>query len=98
MAHLLCEMARRYGAPQTAHCTFVMPTTQENLADATGLTSVHVNRTLKVLRDEGVAAIRARTVEIFDWHRLQDIGEFDDAYLGPAPAAPRHMPNSLALA
>lgn len=81
VAHLLCEMAVRTGDDRTPSLTYSFPMTQIHLADATGITSVHVNRMLKTLREEGLVSVRARVVEILDWNRLAKLGEFDDDYL-----------------
>jgi len=82
MAHLLCEMATRYKARRgTGEVVFGMPVTQTQFADATGLTAVHVNRTLKALRDDGLAAVSERTVRIFDWDALAELAQFDGKYL-----------------
>jgi CRP-like cAMP-binding protein len=81
IAHLLCEMAVRTGDDRTPLLTYPFPVTQAHLADATGLTSVHVNRTLRTLREEGMAHVRARVVQILDWNRLAELGEFDADYL-----------------
>jgi CRP-like cAMP-binding protein len=81
IAHLLCEMAVRTRANLTAdQVRFDFRMTQENLADATGLTSVHVNRSLMALREIGVT-LRSGTVRVEDWARLVDAGDFDPAYL-----------------
>lgn len=81
MSHLLCEMAVRSGDDRTPLLRYLFPLTQAHLADATGLTSVHVNRTLKTLREDGLVIVRAREVQILDWERLAERGEFDAAYL-----------------
>lgn len=82
ISHLLCELAVRYKADvRSGEATFLLPLTQEHLGDATGLTSVHVNRTLKVLRERGVASLRGRSVHIHDWDALVQMGEFDGTYL-----------------
>lgn len=88
MAHLLCEMAVRYGGNAIPK-KFILPITQGQLAEATALTPVHVNRTLKALREEGLAIVRFREVQVLDWNGLQEAGEFDSAYLN-AGARPRH--------
>jgi CRP-like cAMP-binding protein len=81
VAHLLCEMACRLGvAPAEGRLVFQLPLTQQHLADATALTPVHVNRTLKALEVHGIS-FRHRTVRIGDWRALTAIGEFDPAYL-----------------
>ena len=55
--------------------------TQEQLADALGLTSVHVNRTLKALAAEGLIERTNRSVRIPDWKKLAEIADFDSRYL-----------------
>lgn len=83
MAHLLCEFSLRLkvaglGEPDN----YEMPMTQEQLADATGLTPVHVNRTLKALERDGLIVRRsARVIEIGDWRKLAEAGDFSSAYL-----------------
>jgi CRP-like cAMP-binding protein len=81
IAHLLCEMAVRTKADLTAsQVRFDLRMNQENLADATGLTAVHVNRSLMALREIGVTH-RSGTVWVEDWKRLVDAGDFDPSYL-----------------
>lgn len=81
IAHLFCEMACRYdAAPLKGQTRFQLALTQQQLGDATGLTPVHVNRTLMSLRPEGLV-VRHRTVWIDDWQRLCGVAEFDGAYL-----------------
>jgi CRP-like cAMP-binding protein len=82
LAHLLCEMSLRYRAIGLAdEGRFPFGITQINLADAVGLTPIHLNRVLKRLREDGVATKDADTVHITDFDRLAAIGEFDPAYL-----------------
>lgn len=81
LAHLLCEMAWRYEGPiGRAPVVYDLPMTQSQLADATGLTPVHVNRTLKRLREIGTWH-HGRRVRVEDWDALAAIGEFDPGYL-----------------
>lgn len=96
LAHLLCEMAVRYGADRQVLRTYRFPITQEQLADATALTSVHVNRSLKTLRADRLVEIRSGTVEIGDWDGLATVGEFDAAYL-VADTAPERQKRLLAV-
>ena len=59
IAHVLCEVALRVGAaPAKGEIIFPFPVTQTQLADVTGLTAVHVNRTLQGLRAEGLADVK----------------------------------------
>ncbi len=86
LAHLLCEMVCRYGVePANGRVWFDFPMTQTHLADATGLTPVHVNRTLKKLADIDTT-LRGGRVRIENWDALAEIGDFDRAYLQEAGA------------
>jgi DNA-binding transcriptional regulator LsrR (DeoR family) len=58
-----------------------MPMTQEQLADCTGMTPVHVNRTLKSFDREGLTQRTLRSVAIDDWEALARVGDFDTRYL-----------------
>lgn len=90
-AHLLCEFALRLEiAGLGERCKYELPMTQEQLADALGLTSVHTNRTLKNLGEDGLISRTQRSVRIDDWASLMKAGDFDPAYLhlnGAAPAS-----------
>jgi CRP-like cAMP-binding protein len=80
--HLLCEMACRYGVVVTdAPFSFDFPATQNHLGDVLALTPVHVNRTLKSLREENVADLSHRRVTVHDWHAMVAIADFDPSYL-----------------
>jgi len=81
-AHLLCEFALRLevaGLGQSSQ--FDLPMTQEQLADALSLTSVHVNRTLRQLAEEGWITRTKRNVRIVDFAQLARIGDFNPDYL-----------------
>ena len=81
-AHMLCEFAVRMEAAGLGHRgEFVLPMTQAELADALGLTAIHLNRRLKVLREDGLLAYDKRAVQILDFARLAQIGDFDARYL-----------------
>ena len=81
VAHLLCEMACRYGAaPVDGTVQFKLAMTQYHLADATGLTTVHVSRTLRGLADIGTTFSHKR-VRIEDWDALVETADFDRGYL-----------------
>jgi CRP-like cAMP-binding protein len=82
VAHILCEFSLRLEAAGLArdHC-YQLPMTQEQLADAVGLTSVHVNRVLKQLAEEGLISREKRNITIEDWLRLRDVGDFNERYL-----------------
>jgi CRP-like cAMP-binding protein len=88
LAHLLCEFSLRLEvAGLGQHTNYEMPMTQDQLGDATGLTPVHVNRTLKSLEAEGlIERASARAITIGDWKKLAQAGDFNSNYL--------HMPES----
>ena len=83
LAHLLCEFALRLKVAGLGEQTdYELPMTQDQLADTTGMTSVHVNRTIRALEADGVIERRsARAVAIGDWKKLAEIGDFNSAYL-----------------
>lgn len=81
-AHMLCEFSLRLElAGLGERCRYELPMTQEQLADALGLTSVHVNRTLMSLGHDGLISRTNRSVRIEDWPKLAKTGDFDSAYL-----------------
>ena len=82
IAHILCEFAVRLEARGlTTDHGFELPMTQEQLADATGLTSVHVNRVLKSLEADGLISRQRRHIQYKHWRALQDAGDFSRRYL-----------------
>ena len=83
LSHLLCELSLRLKVAGLGEATnYEMPLTQEQLADCTGLTSVHVNRTLKALEAQKLITRRnVRSITIGDWKKLAEAGDFDSTYL-----------------
>jgi len=82
VAHLLCEMYVRLEV--VGHASggrLELPITQLDIADATGLTSVHVNRMLRKLRESGLVTYRGGEVEIHSWDQLQRVAEFTPDFL-----------------
>ena len=82
LAHVFCEWMTRMramGLAQGYACE--LPITQNELADATGITTVHVNRTLKRLRAEGLIELTGSKLTVLDWDRLKHVGDFDPTYL-----------------
>lgn len=61
------------------------PVAQEEIGDAVGLTTVHVNRTLKELREEGYLEVSNRRLQIFRADDLARLAHFDPAALAPNP-------------
>lgn len=86
MAHLLAELARRLEAVGLMKDDQAfLPLTQVHLADALGLTSVHVNRVLQELRKGGVVDLKDRVLRFSDAERLEQMGGFDPLYLHQDP-------------
>ena len=82
IAHLICELKLRLEVIGLSDGSrFALPLTQTDLADASGLTAVHVNRMLKRLRDDDLLTFRGGEVTIHDWDRLQRVAEFSADYL-----------------
>lgn len=82
MAHLLCEtFLRMRVVGRTQEDRFSLPLTQSDLADALGLSTVHVNRTLQELRKSGLIAFHAGAAQIFDFDALARLAMFSPAYL-----------------
>jgi CRP-like cAMP-binding protein len=86
VSHLLLELwmrQRRGEASMECGCEF--PITQEILADALGLTAVHVNRVLRRLREAGLVSITNRALIIHDIDRIAGLCEFNRDYSAPPP-------------
>jgi CRP-like cAMP-binding protein len=82
MAHLLMELSARLTLVGMGDGTgFDCPLTQYHLADALGLSAVHVNRVLRHLREEGFVTFQKRRVVFDDFDRLKELAGFDPAYL-----------------
>jgi CRP-like cAMP-binding protein len=82
IAHLLCELYFRLDVVgEVSGASFRLPVTQIDLADASGLTSVHVNRMLRQLRDQKLVTFRNGIVEIHDLAALKELAEFEADYL-----------------
>ena len=83
IAHLLCEFALKLEAVSLGEVfEYELPMTQHQLADATGMTPVHVNRVLQALARDGlIERVTAKSVLIGDWKRLAQAGDFNRAYL-----------------
>lgn len=89
MAHFFCELITRLDAIGLApDRTCLLPMTQAELADALGITSIHVNRTLAALKDAGLITLRGRRLTVHDWERLKAVAEFDPTYLHLSSRAP----------
>lgn len=82
IAHLLCELLVRLEVVGLATGnSYTLPLTQVDLADTTGLSSVHVNRSLRELKRRGLIDLRSRRLEILDLPALKAVAEFKPSYL-----------------
>ncbi|HEX6740666.1 MAG TPA: Crp/Fnr family transcriptional regulator [Sphingomicrobium sp.] len=82
LGHLLVEIYLRLetvGRARDGRCDF--PLTQNDLADATGLTAVHVNRTLQELRRDELIELDRKQLHLLDLERLQEVSMFNPNYL-----------------
>ncbi|TVQ29512.1 MAG: Crp/Fnr family transcriptional regulator [Geminicoccaceae bacterium] len=85
-AHFFVELHQRLQLAQLATATsYACPLNQYLLADALGLTAIHLNRTLRRLRERGLMTLKAGTVTIHDVAGLTALAEFESGYLDQAP-------------
>jgi CRP-like cAMP-binding protein len=83
VSHLLLELFVRLNrVALTEGMSFHMPLTQTHIGDALGLTTVHVNRIVRSLREDGLVAIDGRRVSILDFDALSQLSDFENSYLG----------------
>lgn len=88
-AHLLLEMATKsQAAGLMKDERFDLPVSQTDLADALGMTPVHLNRTLQWLRGEHLIRTHSRSVMIENWPAMVSLSGFDPIYLHPEGPRP----------
>ena len=82
VAHLFCELNERLEmVGLAADGRFMLPMTQPDIAEASGLTGVHVNRVLRALREKNMLTFKANEVRILDRKALAAVAEFEPQYL-----------------
>lgn len=82
VAHFFCELNTRLEmVGLAADGRFFLPATQADLAEACGITGVHANRVLRLMRERELATFRSGEVRILDMKRLAALAEFDPIYL-----------------
>ena len=82
VGHLFCELQARLAMIGMGNRSgFELPLTQTDLADALGLSSVHINRSLQDLRGSGLIRLKGRYLDIPDLKSLQDASLFDPSFL-----------------
>ena len=82
LAHLFCEMMLRMdaiGRAKDGSCA--LPITQADLSDASGLSVVHVNRTLQELREMGLITFARGQLTVHEWDGLAGLADFRPEYL-----------------
>jgi CRP-like cAMP-binding protein len=83
LAHFFLELfvrAKRAGLADDM--SFHAPLTQQLIGDALGLTTIHVNRTLRLLREHDLIAIEDRRITLLDFAALSSACDFEQSYLG----------------
>jgi CRP-like cAMP-binding protein len=86
LAHLIAELRERLKViGRVDGATFEMPLTQEQVGEALGVTSVHANRVIKQLRQDGVVDLHRGQVTVLDEKKLLELADFDDRYLHLSP-------------
>lgn len=82
VAHVFCELHARLEIVGLAEgTTYRLPLTQVDLAECLGLTPIHVNRTLRELRSQGLVTFRSKLVSIDNYDDLKRLAEFSPDYL-----------------
>jgi len=82
MTHFLLELGRRLSLVGLgSKAGYACPLTQYHLADALGLSAVHVNRVLRQLREAGLVTFREGFVSFDDYDRLAVFAQFDPTYM-----------------
>ena len=82
IAHIFCEMQLRLAVVGIAtQMGFPMPLSQQELADYSGMTHVHLNRCLKELREARLLSFAQGWAKVEDWEALKALARFDEAYL-----------------
>ncbi len=82
LAHLFLELGQRLEMIGSLSPTgFACPLNQYVLADALGLSAIHVNRVLRQLRERGLITVKAHQVIIHDLEGLRELAGYDSGYL-----------------
>jgi len=82
LAHLFSELLLRLQVVGlTSGNSYTLPVSQGELADTTGMSNVHVNRSLMELRRRGLIQLSGKTLTILDVPALKALAEFKPNYL-----------------
>ena len=83
LAHLILELLTRLRLVGLAEeLSYVLPLTQELIADVLGLSGPHVSRMLRSMREEGLVNIEDHRLTVMDLESLTQLAGFEDDYLG----------------
>jgi len=87
LAHVMVELRERLRViGRVEGNNFEMPLTQEEIGEALGITSVHANRVIRQLREDGIVELHRGRVTVLDEPRFLELADFDDRYLHQSPA------------
>ena len=82
LAHLICELFLRLETVGLVDGeSFNFPLTQADVADAVGLSTVHVNRIIQELRSKKLITWERKVITVLDRARLKSYADFDPTYL-----------------
>lgn len=82
VAHLLLELNRRVAAIEGRITDFLsLPIPQTLIADALGLSVVHISRTLTKLKSDGLIETTFDGIKILEREKLVKLSDFDSSYL-----------------
>jgi CRP-like cAMP-binding protein len=86
LAHVMVELRERLKViGHVTGKTFDMPLTQEQIGEALGITSVHANRVIRQLREDGIVDFHRGRVTVLDERKLMELADFDHRYLHQSP-------------
>ncbi|HAQ36823.1 MAG: hypothetical protein CMF74_04580 [Maricaulis sp.] len=82
ISHLLIELRRRLILSESADAdeSVSLPLSRQLIADAVGLSPVHVSRTISSMRRMGLVSANGH-LRVLDWDSLASIAGYDDQYL-----------------
>jgi CRP-like cAMP-binding protein len=82
LAHIFCELLIRHRiVGEGLGDSVPFPLTQEELAEASGMTPVHANRILQQLRSEGLIELNQKVLTVLDFNGLSEAAQYDPTYL-----------------
>ncbi|WP_148640027.1 Crp/Fnr family transcriptional regulator [Aureimonas sp. AU20] len=82
LAHFICEMWCRFHAVGLTDRTgFAFTMTQEMVGQVLGLSIVSVNRSMQILRSEGLMVWDRGRIDVLNWSQLADLAQFDPSFL-----------------